>query len=75
MNNVDVSLRCVGVLAVTHSILFVQLGMEPFLGRGAPEIDIFEVQPGNIKANTGVFLKSPVGQPFMSASFQVAPGM
>ncbi|GKY98701.1 hypothetical protein MPSEU_000826400 [Mayamaea pseudoterrestris] len=49
-------------------------GMAPFLGRGAPEIDIFEVQPGNIKANTGVFLKSPVGQPFMSASYQVAPG-
>ena len=43
-------------------------------GRGSPEIDIFEVQPGNIKANTGVFLRSSVGQPFMSASFQVAPG-
>jgi beta-glucan synthesis-associated protein KRE6 len=49
-------------------------GLEPRLGRGAPEIDIFEVQPGNMKANTGVFLKSSVGQPFMSASFQVAPG-
>lgn len=44
------------------------------LGRGAPEIDIFEVQPGNIRANQGPFLKSPVGQPYMSASFQVAPG-
>ena len=49
-------------------------GMPAGLGRGAPEIDIFEVQPGDIKANNGPFLKSPVGQPFMSASFQVAPG-
>ena len=49
-------------------------GMESKLGRGAPEIDIFEVQPGNIPANHGAFLKTPVGQPFMSASFQVAPG-
>jgi hypothetical protein len=48
--------------------------MHPHVGRGAPEIDIFEVQPGNVKANTGPFLKSSVGQPFMSASFQVAPG-
>lgn len=49
-------------------------GMARRIGRGAPEIDIFEVQPGNVKANTGPFLESPVGQPFMSASFQVAPG-
>lgn len=49
-------------------------GLESRLGRGAPEIDIFEVQPGNIRANMGPFLESPVGQPFMSASFQVAPG-
>lgn len=44
------------------------------LGRGAPEIDVFEVQAGSIKANIGQFLKSPVGQPFMSSSYQVAPG-
>lgn len=50
-------------------------GLEPRVGRGSPEIDIFEVQPGNIKANNGPFLRSPVGQPFMSASFQVAPGI
>lgn len=50
------------------------LGMQSRVGRGAPEIDIFEVQPGNIKANTGNFLKTMVGQPFMSSSFQVAPG-
>lgn len=48
--------------------------MKPRLGRGAPEVDIFEVQAGNIKANTGNFLKTSVGQPFMSSSFQVAPG-
>ena len=49
-------------------------GLKVGVGRGSPEIDIFEVQPGNVKANHGVFLRSPVGQPFMSASFQVAPG-
>eukprot|EP00934_Nitzschia_sp_Nitz4_P002952 Nitzschia sp. Nitz4//scaffold199_size41809//30024//32054//NITZ4_007456-RA/size41809-augustus-gene-0.46-mRNA-1//-1//CDS//3329540579//2942//frame0 len=49
-------------------------GLEAGTGRGSPEIDIFEVQAGNTKANHGVFLRSPVGQPFMSASFQVAPG-
>jgi len=49
-------------------------GLHTGVGRGAPEIDIFEVQAGNIKANTGNFLKMPVGQPFMSASYQVAPG-
>jgi hypothetical protein len=49
-------------------------GMRSRLGRGAPEVDIFEVQPGQTKANTGPFWNSPVGQPFMSASYQVAPG-
>lgn len=49
-------------------------GLEKGVGRGSPEIDIFEVQGGNIKHNTGVFQRSSVGQPFMSASFQVAPG-
>lgn len=52
----------------------VHYGLEAGVGRGAPEIDIFEVQAGDIKANTGPFLKSPVGQPFASCSFQVAPG-
>jgi beta-glucanase (GH16 family) len=60
--------RISGCDAVDH------YGFQSFLGRGAPEIDIFEVQPGNIPHNQGQFLKSPVGQPFMSASFQVAPG-
>lgn len=50
-------------------------GLEPHLGRGAPEIDIFEVQAGASKGNNGVFLRTPVGQPFMSASYQVAPGI
>lgn len=49
-------------------------GMAPRLGRGAPEIDIFEVQPGNVKAGAGNFLKMSVGQPFASHSYQVAPG-
>jgi hypothetical protein len=49
-------------------------GFEQGIGRGSPEMDVFEMQPGNVHANEGVFLKSPVGQPFMSASFQVAPG-
>ncbi len=49
-------------------------GMEPGVGRGAPEMDIFEVQPGDTKANQKQFLKMPVGQPFSSASLQVAPG-
>jgi hypothetical protein len=49
-------------------------GMPPGIGRGAPEIDIFEVQGGPVGPNEGVFLESSVGQPFMSASFQVAPG-
>jgi len=49
-------------------------GLHKGVGRGAPEIDIFEVQAGSIKANTGNFLKMPVGQPFMSSSYQVAPG-
>ena len=26
-------------------------GLKPGVGRGAPEIDIFEVQPGSVKAN------------------------
>ena len=49
-------------------------GFEEEFGRGAPEIDIFEVQPGPMKRNTGHYLKSFVGQPFLSASFQFAPG-
>jgi len=49
-------------------------GMKTGFGRGAPEIDIFEVQPGPIKRNVGPFHYSYVGQPFMSSSYQVAPG-
>jgi hypothetical protein len=64
----------VGTIRENHLIHFVATGLAPFVGRGAPEIDIFEVQPGNIRANTGNFLKTTVGQPFMSSSFQVAPG-
>jgi len=49
-------------------------GLHRGVGRGAPEIDVFEVQAGSTKANTGSFLKMPVGQPFLSSSYQVAPG-
>ena len=49
-------------------------GLHTGYGRGAPEIDIFEVQAGNVPANTGPFLRMPVGQPFLSSSYQVAPG-
>mmetsp|Transcript_4655 Transcript_4655/g.6480 ORF Transcript_4655/g.6480 Transcript_4655/m.6480 type:complete len:703 (-) Transcript_4655:204-2312(-) len=49
-------------------------GLESKVGRGAPEIDIFEVQTGTINANEGIFKEISVGQPFMSASYQVAPG-
>lgn len=49
-------------------------GLQKLVGRGAPEIDIFEVQPGPTKAHHGPFYEMPVGQPFMSTSFQVAPG-
>ena len=49
-------------------------GMKVGVGRGAPEMDIFEVQPGNVGPNTGPFREMPVGQPFMSSSFQIAPG-
>lgn len=49
-------------------------GFTKGVGRGSPEIDIFEVQGGKVKANTGIYKESSVGQPFMSASFQVAPG-
>eukprot|EP00565_Helicotheca_tamesis_P009340 CAMPEP_0185734316 /NCGR_PEP_ID=MMETSP1171-20130828/22123_1 /TAXON_ID=374046 /ORGANISM="Helicotheca tamensis, Strain CCMP826" /LENGTH=636 /DNA_ID=CAMNT_0028404277 /DNA_START=32 /DNA_END=1942 /DNA_ORIENTATION=- len=48
--------------------------MKAGVGRGSPEIDIFEIQPGDIKANTGAYKYSYVGEPFMSASYQVAPG-
>ena len=49
-------------------------GLQKLVGRGAPEIDIFEVQPGPTKAHHGPFYEMQVGQPFASTSFQVAPG-
>jgi len=49
-------------------------GFQERLGRGSPEIDIFEMQPGSVHRNQGPFLRTYVGQPFMSASYQVAPG-
>lgn len=49
-------------------------GLQPGVGRGAPEMDIFEVQPGNVKAGEGMYLKTSVGQPCATSSFQVSPG-
>ena len=42
---------------------------------GAPEVDIFEIQPGGEKFNSGSFLESTVGQPFMLALYQVYSGI
>jgi len=60
--------------AISGCANIAHYGMEKRFGRGAPEIDIFEVQPGATPANKGAFFYMPVGQPFMSASYQVAPG-
>lgn len=49
-------------------------GLHTGVGRGAPEIDVFEVQAGKTKAGKGAFAEMPVGQPFLSSSYQVAPG-
>mmetsp|Transcript_16331 Transcript_16331/g.35295 ORF Transcript_16331/g.35295 Transcript_16331/m.35295 type:complete len:695 (+) Transcript_16331:213-2297(+) len=49
-------------------------GLHKGVGRGAPEIDVFEVQAGKVKAGHGAFVQMPVGQPFASSSYQVAPG-
>jgi len=48
--------------------------MQRHQGRGAPEIDILEGQPGPTPVGVGDYLKSLVGQPFISTSLQVAPG-
>ena len=50
-------------------------GMHKGQGRGAPEIDILEVQPGPDGPGVGDYLESGVGQPFVSTSLQVSPGM
>ncbi len=53
----------------------VHYGMEQGIGRGTPEIDVVEFQPGNIGADMGVFPQGmPVGQPFLLHLYQVAPG-
>ena len=50
-------------------------GMHTGMGRGAPEIDIVEVQAGNTPAKKGEFLHMTVGQPFLSTSYQLSPGV
>lgn len=44
--------------------------MQPYHGRGAPEIDILEAMPGSEKLKS-----TPINRPYYSASFQVAPGI
>lgn len=39
-------------------------------GRGAPEIDIFEVMPGNEK-----LINTPINKPYLSTSLQIAPAI
>ena len=48
--------------------------LNPGVGRGAPEIDIYEIQAGDVKHNTGIYSHMSVGQPLMSSSYQLAPG-
>ena len=45
-------------------------GMRPHQGRGAPEIDIFEVMPGHQMPGH----EQPI-RPFMSTSLQISPGV
>jgi len=54
--------------------MFNHYGLKNYEGRGAAEIDVFEIQAGPWSRYTGPFFESNVGQPFMSSSFQVAPG-
>ena len=43
-------------------------GLDPYTGRGAPEIDLLEAMPGSGTLNYGL------QKPYFSASYQVAPG-
>jgi len=44
--------------------------MQPFKGRGAPEIDILEAMPGKEE-----LINTPINKPYFSASLQVSPGI
>lgn len=46
-------------------------GLEPFSGRGAPEIDVLESMQGEPGKLPNTFIQ----RPYQSASFQVAPGI
>jgi hypothetical protein len=51
-------------------------GFHPHQGRGAPEIDIFEVMPGHEMPDmSSKDHKKSIISPFMSTSLQVAPGI
>ena len=45
-------------------------GLHPYQGRGAPEIDIFEVMPGHEMPGSSETIR-----PFLSQSLQVSPGI
>jgi beta-glucan synthesis-associated protein KRE6 len=46
-------------------------GMDPYRGRGAPEIDLIEAMQGDPGKLPNTFIQ----RPYQSASFQVAPGV
>lgn len=48
----------------------IQHGLNPYQGRGSPEIDIFEVMLGHTMPNVAEPLPA-----FMSSSLQIAPGI
>ena len=52
-------------------------GFHPYQGRGAPEIDLFEVMPGHEMPDPSdpTHRKKELIHPFMSTSLQVAPGV
>ena len=62
-----------GVQLVSACNPIQHYGLHAGKGRGAPEIDIVEVQAGSVQAGTGEYLNMDVGQPFLSSSYQVAP--
>ena len=47
-----------------------ELGLNPYQGRGAPEIDILEGMPGNERLPY-----SPISRPYFSTSLQISPSI
>ena len=46
-------------------------GMQPYMGRGAPEIDVIEAMHGDEQK----LPSTNITRPYQSCSFQVAPGL